>query len=137
MNEKNLDNISDFDLGEYNKDYEKYFSGKSYLSLLNDKELPIYNVTFEAGCRNNWHIHKGNGQILVCVGGSGWYQEFDKEPRRLKAGDVVYIAPDIKHWHGAVASEWFSHLAITVPSGNNGNEWCEEVSDEYYSKLPN
>lgn len=135
MERKELENVSDFTLGEENVAFAPYFMGKSYLSLLNDKEVGIYNVTFEPGCRNNWHIHHGCGQILICVGGRGWYQEYGKETRLLKSGDVVYIAPEIKHWHGAVNDEAFAHLSLSVPTEGSSNEWCEPVTDEEYSKL--
>lgn len=135
MDRKELENLSAFDLGEDNDAFAKYFSGKSYLSMLNDKEVSIYNVTFEPSCRNNWHIHIGSAQILVCVGGEGWYQEEGEYARFLKAGDVVYIKPEIKHWHGATKDSAFSHLAISVISKNNSSKWCEEVSNEYYNKL--
>ncbi|QHI73707.1 cupin domain-containing protein [Aminipila terrae] len=130
-----LENISDFALGDENIAFAPYFIGKSYISLLNDNEIRIHNVTFEPGCRNNWHIHHGSGQILICVGGHGWYQETGKEARLLKSGDVVYIAPEIKHWHGAVKNEAFSHLALSVPIGSSSNEWCEAVTHEEYGKL--
>lgn len=135
MERKELENVSDFLLGEENVTYAPYFIGKSYLSLLNNKEVNICNVTFEAGCRNNWHIHHGGGQILICVGGHGWYQEIGKEPQFLKSGDVIYIAPEIKHWHGAVADEAFAHLSLSVPVEGASNEWCEPVTDEEYKKL--
>ena len=109
--------------------------GKSYLKMLTTEGVPIGNVTFEPGCRNNWHIHHGSGQILICVGGHGWYQEMGKEPRLLKSGDVVYIAPEVKHWHGAVADEAFAHLALAVPKEGASSEWCEPVTDEEYKKL--
>lgn len=89
MERKELENVSDFALGEENVAFAAYFIGKSYLSPLNDKEVFIHNVTFEPGCRNNWHIHHGGGQILICVGGHGWYQEYGKDARLLKSGDVV------------------------------------------------
>ncbi|AJA47658.1 hypothetical protein CPAST_c15830 [Clostridium pasteurianum DSM 525 = ATCC 6013] len=135
MDRKELEKVSDFSLGEENTAYAPYFIGKSYLSLLNNKEVTICNVTFEPGCRNNWHIHHGGGQILICVGGHGWYQEMGKQSQLLKSGDVVYIAPEIKHWHGAVADEAFSHLALSVPVEGNSSEWCEPVTDEEYEKL--
>ena len=100
--------------------------------------MSIANVTFEPGCRNNWHIHhstKGGGQILICVDGEGWYQEKGKEAQSLKPGDVVVIPANVKHWHGAKNDSWFSHLALEVPGENTSNEWCEQVTDEEYSKL--
>ncbi|MCR3757478.1 cupin domain-containing protein [Clostridium felsineum] len=135
MDKKELEKVSDFSLGEENTAYAQYFIGKSYLSTLNKEEAFIANVTFEPGCRNNWHIHHVGGQILICVGGHGWYQEFGKEAQFLKSGDVVYIAPEIKHWHGAVADEAFAHLALSVPVEGASNEWCEPVTDEEYNKL--
>lgn len=97
-------------------------------------QIPIFNVTFEPGCRNNWHIHnaeKGGGQILICVAGKGWYQEWGKEPRLLHPGDVVNIPAGVKHWHGATKDSWFSHLAIEVPGENKSTEWCEPVVEDY------
>lgn len=135
MERKELENVSDFPLGEENIAFAPYFIGKSYLSFLNDKEVGIYNITFEPGCRNNWHIHHGCGQILICVGGHGWYQESGKEAQSLKSGDVVYIAPEIKHWHGAVQDEAFAHLSLSVPTEGSNTEWCEPVTDEEYNKL--
>ena len=95
------------------------------------------NVTFEPRCRNNWHIHhatSGGGQILICVDGEGWYQEEWKEARRLRTGDIVTIPANVKHWHGATANSWFSHI-VEVPGENTSNEWCEKVTDEEYDKL--
>lgn len=130
-----LDKVSDFPLGEENVAFAPYFIGKSYLSMLNKDEVGIFNVTFEPGCRNNWHIHHGCGQILICVGGHGWYQEKGKKPQKLKSGDVVYIAPEIKHWHGATVTDAFAHLSLSVPTEGSSNEWCEPVTDEEYGKL--
>lgn len=135
MKIKELEKVSDFTLGEENIAFAPYFIGKSYLSPLNDKEVSIFNVTFEPGCRNNWHIHHGSGQILICVGGHGWYQEFGELARKLKSGDVVYIAPEIKHWHGAVSDESFAHLSLSIPTKDASNEWLETVTDEEYNKI--
>ena len=110
--------------------------GQSYLAPVVTEGIPISNVTFEPGCRNNWHIHKatkGGGQILVCVGGRGYYQEWGKEPVELLPGDAVYISAGVKHWHGAAPDSWFSHLAIEAPGENKSNEWLEPVSEEEYS----
>lgn len=130
----------DFGLGEPNDAFAEYFIGQSYLNPLvgPDANLFLANVTFEPGCRNNWHIHhstNGGGQILICVDGEGWYQEEGKPAQSLKPGDVVEIPPNVKHWHGAKSDSWFSHIAIEVPGENTSNEWLEEVSDEEYSKL--
>ena len=131
-------NLSVFPVGEPNDAYAQYFSGKSYLHFLSDKQVTIFNVTFEPKCRNNWHIHhakKGGGQILVCVAGRGWYQEWGKTAKEMKPGDVVNIPEGVKHWHGAAKDSWFQHLAIEVPGEGIVNEWCEPVSDEEYDKL--
>ena len=129
-----------FGQGEPNTAYAKYFVGQSYLRPLTDPKQTVFvaNVTFEPGCRNNWHIHhadQGGGQLLLCVDGEGWYQEEGKPARSLKPGDVVTIPANVKHWHGAKADSWFSHLAVEVPGQNCSNEWCEAVSDEEYGKL--
>lgn len=129
---------NNFGKGEYNKDYEAYFTGKSFLNVLNKEGLFLANVTFEPGCRNNWHIHhatKGGGQILICTSGEGWYQEYGKEAVSLSEGSVVYIAPNIKHWHGAKKDSWFSHIALEIPGEDTKNEWLEVVSDNEYNKL--
>lgn len=126
-----------FDKGEKNP-YGKYFSGQSYLNMLVDSNLPIGNVTFEPGCRNNWHIHHADskgGQILLCTYGRGWYQEWGKPARELKEGSVVVIPAGIKHWHGAASDSWFVHVAVEVPGENAHTEWLEPVSDADYEKL--
>ena len=100
--------------------------------------LNIANVTFEPGCRNNWHIHHaktGGGQILICTAGSGWYQEERKEAVSLEPGTVIVIPPEVKHWHGAKADSWFSHIAVEVPGTETSNEWLEPVDDGAFSKL--
>ena len=129
-----------FGLGKPNEAYAKYFIGNSYLNPLSKPEDPMHlsNVTFEPGCRNNWHVHhasKGGGQMLICVDGYGWYQEEGKPAQSLKPGDVVYIAEGVKHWHGAQKDSWFSHIAFEVPGENCSNEWLEPVTDEEYAKL--
>jgi len=127
-----------FPIGAPNDGFAQYFIGQSYLAPLSTEQVKIFNVTFEPGCRNNWHIHeatKGGGQILVCVAGRGYYQEWGKKPQELHPGDVVNIAPGVKHWHGAAPDSWFSHLAVDVPGENSHSQWCEPVTDEIYSKL--
>ena len=129
-----------FGQGEPNTAFAKYFIGQSYLKpLTNPKETVfIANVTFESGCRNNWHIHhakSGGGQILLCVDGEGWYQEEGKPAQSLHPGDVVVIPPEVKHWHGAKANSWFSHLAIECPGEETSNEWLEAVTEEQYVAL--
>ena len=131
-------NLSVFPVGQPNDAYAQYFSGKSYLHFLSDKQVTMFNVTFEPKCRNNWHIHhatKGGGQILVCVAGRGWYQEWGKPAIEMRPGDVVNIPEGVKHWHGAAKDSWFQHLAIEVPGEGIVNEWCEPISDGEYAKL--
>lgn len=129
-----------FPIGEPNNAYAKYFIGQSYLAFLSKEQMNIANVTFEPRCRNNWHIHhatSGGGQILICIAGEGWYQEWGKPAQRLKPGDIVNIPTGIKHWHGASTNSWFAHLAVEVNGENTSNEWLEPVSDEEYDKLEN
>nr|WP_155393378.1 cupin domain-containing protein [Vibrio fluvialis] len=124
-----------FDFGEENVAYADYFTGTSYLALLNMPGLIVANVTFEPGCRNFWHIHHKGGQILLVTGGRGWYQEAGQPARELSPGDVVHIAPGTKHWHGAAKDSWFAHVAVEIPAEGSSNEWCEPVSDEEYNAL--
>ena len=127
-----------FPQGGENTAYAQYFVGTSYLSILSKEQVFIGNVTFEPGCRNNWHIHRstrGGGQILLVTAGRGWYQEWGKPAQELHPGDVVNIPANVKHWHGAAKDSWFAHLAVEVPGEDTANEWLEAVSDEDYSKL--
>ena len=127
-----------FPIGEANNAYAKYFVGQSYLAPVSTEQVKIYNVTFEPKCRNNWHIHRaksGGGQMLIAVGGRGYYQEWGKEPVEMKPGDVINIPANVKHWHGAAPDSWFSHLAVEIDGTETSNEWLEAVSDEYYNKL--
>lgn len=127
-----------FPIGDKNDAFAKYFVGQSYLAPISTERVGVYNVTFEPSCRNNWHIHKadkGGGQILVCVAGRGYYQEWGKDAIEMKPGDCINIAPGVKHWHGAAPNSWFSHLAIEVPGENTSNEWLEAVSNEEYGRL--
>ena len=140
MNNKEFEAQNCFGKGEENTAYAKYFIGKSYLNPLTSAGVkPFFaNVTFEPGCRNNWHIHRassGGGQLLLCVAGSGWYQEWGKPARRLNPGDVVEIPANVKHWHGAKKDSWFSHIAVELVGENTSNEWLEAVSDEEYAAL--
>ena len=126
-----------FPIGNPNDGYAQYFKGKSYLAPISNDQVKIYNVTFEPVCRNNWHVHRasaGGGQILLCVAGRGYFQEWGKAVVEMKPGDCINVPMDVKHWHGAAQDSWFSHLAIEVPGVELSNEWMEEVSDEYYSK---
>lgn len=128
-------NMGVFKRGAENTAYAKYFTGKSYLEPLSKDGVSASNVVFEPGCRNNWHIHHKGGQILLVTGGNGWYQEWGKPARKLKAGDVVNIPAGVKHWHGAANDSFFAHIAIAVPAEGASNEWLEPVSDAEYSKL--
>lgn len=121
-----------FPIGAPNDAYAQYFSGQSYLTPISSSQVSIANVTFEPGCRNNWHIHhadQGGGQILIGVAGRGFYQEWGKEPVEILPGDVINIPTGVKHWHGAAPDSWFSHLAVEVPGVNTSNEWLEPVKD--------
>ncbi|MDE6787938.1 MAG: carboxymuconolactone decarboxylase family protein [Ruminococcus sp.] len=127
-----------FPVGEPNDAFAQYFVGQSYLAPVSTEQIPIFNVTFEPACRNNWHIHRaksGGGQMLICVGGRGYYQEWGKDAIELLSGDVVNIPANVKHWHGAAPDSWFSHLAVEINGEDTGNEWLEAVSDEDYEKL--
>lgn len=124
-----------FPKGEENLAYQHFFIGKSYLApLVENLDCPVANVTFEPGCRNNWHVHPG-GQILLCISGRGWYQEWGKPAQELLPGHVVDIPVGVKHWHGAAKDSWFEHIAIGVRPDKGAPEWLEPVSDEDYSKL--
>jgi quercetin dioxygenase-like cupin family protein len=130
-----------FGTGNANTAYAQYFIGDSFLNPLTDPNKTavfLANVTFEPGCRNNWHIHhatKGGGQLLICTAGEGWYQEEGKEAVSLVPGTVITIPAEVKHWHGAKKDSWFSHIAVEVPGEDCSNEWCEPVTDEEYNKL--
>jgi len=127
-----------FPIGKKNDAYAKYFVGQSYLAPISTEQVTFFNVSFEPKCRNNWHIHhatKGGGQMLVAVGGRGYYQEWGKAPIEMKPGDVIHIPANVKHWHGAAPDSWFSHLAFELEGENTSNEWLEAVTDEEYGKL--
>lgn len=127
-----------FPIGAPNDAYAQYFVGQSYLSPVSTSQVGVFNVTFEPGCRNNWHIHnaaKGGGQILICVAGRGYYQEWGKDAIEMNPGDCINIPVGVKHWHGAAPDSWFSHLAIEVPGENGSNKWLEAVDAETYGKL--
>ena len=118
-----------FPIGEPNP-YGEFFEGQSYLAPVTTEQIPVFNVTFEPGCKNHWHIHhasKGGGQMLICVGGRGYYQEWGKEPVEMTPGTVVNIPANVKHWHGAADDSWFSHLAIEIAGEETSTEWCEKV----------
>ena len=133
---ENKNNPSAFPMGApLPEQFSKYFIGQAYLQPLTNKGGPTSNVTFEPGCRNNWHIHHKGGQILIVTGGKGWYQAEGKPAKALKPGDVIEIPPEVKHWHGAAADSWFSHLAVEVPAEGGSTEWCEPVTDEVYNQL--
>lgn len=141
MNKEQFDAQNFLGQGQLNTGFAQYFIGNSYLNPLVEPEktsMFLANVTFEPGCRNNWHIHhasKDEGQILICTAGSGWYQEEGKKAVDLKPGTVIVIPANVKHWHGAKKDSWFAHIAIEVPGENGSTEWCEPVSDEEYENL--
>ena len=140
LSKEEFEKLNVFGTGTANTAYAKYFIGDSFLNPLTKPEdgLFLANVTFEPGCRNNWHIHhakSGGGQILVCVAGRGYYQEEGQEAIEMKPGDCINIPAGVKHWHGAAPDSWFSHLAVEVSGEETSNEWCEPVSDEEYGKL--
>lgn len=130
-----------FGQGKPNDGFAQYFVGNSFLNPLTDfknGEFPLFNVTFEPGCHNNWHIHhadKGGGQILICTAGEGWYQEEGKPAQEVKEGTIIVIPPNVKHWHGAKKDSWFSHISVEVPGENISNEWLDAISDEEYNTL--
>ena len=130
-----------FGTGMPNEGFAQYFTGNSYLNPLTEPgktSVPLANVTFEPGCRNNWHIHhakSGGGQLLICTAGEGWYQERGKDAVSLTPGMVITIPANVAHWHGAKADSWFSHIAVEVPGEETSNEWLEPVSEEAYQKL--
>ena len=137
MNQKEFDQVNVFGTGKPNTAYAKYFVGDSYLNLLTKPgdSIAIANVTFTPGCRNNWHIHQaksGGGQILICTAGEGYYQEEGKPVVNLKPGMVITIPAGVKHWHGATATSYFSHLAFEVPGEETSTEWLEPVKSELY-----
>ena len=140
-NKDDFEKANIFGMGNPNDSFAQYFIGNSYLNPLNEfGESPVFvaNVTFEPGCRNNWHIHKasnGGGQILICIAGEGWYQEEGKDAESLVPGSVITIPANVKHWHGAKADSWFSHIAVEVPGDDASNEWLEKVDDEHYKNL--
>ena len=140
-NKEEFDKQNIFGKGEANTAFADYFIGNSFLNpLTHPGECAVFlaNVTFEPGCRNNWHIHhakSGGGQMLICTAGSGWYQEEGREPVSLEPGMVIMIQPEAKHWHGAKADSWFSHIAVEIPGADTSNEWLEAVSDEQYDSL--
>ena len=127
-----------FPIGEPNSEFAQYFIGNSYLAPISAQQVTIFNVTFEPRCRNNWHIHKatkGGGQMLIGVAGRGWYQEEGKPAVEILPGTIIHIPANVKHWHGAAADSWFSHLAIEIPGEDTSNEWFEPVTDKEYDKL--
>ncbi|MCI6327965.1 MAG: carboxymuconolactone decarboxylase family protein [Bacteroidales bacterium] len=127
-----------FPIGEPNTEYARYFKGNSYLAKISDEQVAIVNVTFEPGCRNNWHIHqatRGGGQMLIGVAGRGWYQEWGKPAQEILPGTVIHIPAGVKHWHGAADDSWFAHLAFEIEGDNASNEWLEPVSDEDYAEV--
>ncbi len=142
MEKQEFDKLNVFGLGQPNDAFAEYFSGQSYIKMLakTNNGISFANVTFEPGCRNNWHIHKsksGGGQVLICTAGYGYYGEEGKEVQKLSPGDIIVIPANVKHWHGAQPNSWFSHIAVEVPGEETENVWLEPVTDEEYNKLDN
>ncbi len=141
MDKQEFDRQNVFGLGAENSAYARYFIGNSYLNPLTEAgkcAVFLANVTFEPGCRNNWHIHhakSGGGQLLICTAGEGWYQEEGKPAVSLTPGTVITIPANVKHWHGAKKDSWFSHIAVEVPGEETANEWLEPVSADQYDGL--
>ena len=139
--EKSFTQENVFGKGAPNTAYARYFTGNSFLNPLTvPGKCPVFlaNVTFEPGCRNNWHIHhakSGGGQLLICTAGSGWYQEEGKAAVSLEPGTVITIPAGVKHWHGAKKDCWFSHIAAEVPGEETSTEWCDPVTDAEYDSL--
>lgn len=132
------ENRGPFARGGANTAYARYFVGNSYLNMLSTEGVIIGNVTFEPGCRNNWHIHRattGGGQMLIGVAGRGWYQEEGKPAVEILPGTVIHIPANVKHWHGAAADSWFAHLAFELPGENASTEWLDPVTDGEYDEL--
>ena len=126
---------SSWPIGEPNTAYAQYFIGNSYLAVL-DPASGLCNVSFEPGCRNNWHVHHGAVQMLICVSGRGWYQEWGKPAVELKPGVTIAVPEGVKHWHGATKDSWMQHLTYHANAKpGNSNEWLEPVSDEQYNTL--
>lgn len=133
------EDLGPFPMGTSKEEYKPYFVGNNFMERLTDDDVGIVNVTFEPGCRNNWHIHRsksGGGQYLLCTAGKGWVQEEGKPARLISAGNVIKINPGVKHWHGATKDNWLVHLAVAIPGEDCFTEWLEPVSDEEYQKLP-
>lgn len=141
MNEEVFNNSNIFGKGQANTGFAQYFTGDSFLNPLTmpgQGSVFLANVTFEPGCRTNWHIHQATsngGQILICAAGEGWYQEEGKKAVSLVPGKVVVIPAGVKHWHGAKADSWFSHISVSVPGEESSNEWLNPVTDEEYAQL--
>lgn len=133
MSEKMNNNPSVFPMGEALP--AGSFTGGGYLNKMTDRMGPVFNVTFEPGSHNGWHIHHKGGQVLLVTGGRGWYQEWGKEAQELHPGDVVDIPPEIKHWHGAAKDSWFSHLAVLEMVPDASTENAGDVSEQDYNNL--
>ena len=140
QDQQQFDAVNVFGMGAPNTGFAQYFIGDSYLNPLTDPRcgLALFNVTFEPGCRNNWHIHharSGGGQLLICTAGEGWYQEWGKSAVPLVPGSIITIPAGVKHWHGARKDSWFAHIAMDIPGEEPSNQWLEPVRDEEYNQL--
>ena len=125
-----------YPIGEPNTGYAKYFIGLNYLAPMEADKGGVVNLTFEPRCHNNWHIHHKAVQVLICVAGRGWYQEWGKEAVEMKPGTVIAIPEGVKHWHGAARDGWMQHLTYnTHVEDSSSNEWLEPVGDDVYDTL--
>lgn len=132
------EDLGPFAMGESKPEYKPHFTGANFMNRLTQDGVGIVNVTFEPGCRNNWHIHRaesGGGQYLLCTAGKGWFQEEGKPAKKIARGDVIHIAPGVKHWHGAAKDSWLVHLAVAIPGEGCFTEWLEPVTDAEYQNL--
>ena len=127
---------TDYPIGNPNDAYAKYFIGQSYTAPMDAEHGGPVNVTFEPACRNNWHVHHDAVQVLICVAGRGWYQEWGKEPVEMIPGTIIAIPKETKHWHGAARDSWFQHLTYHTQVGEKAsNEWLEPVTDKEYNAI--
>jgi len=119
---------------------KSWFTGKAYLTPLvakdKNNEFSAGSVTFEAGARTNWHTHP-KGQVLLVIEGNGFYQERGKTAQLIQKGDVVNIAENVEHWHGASAQSKMLHIAITNYKGEEQVTWLQPVSENEYNAVNN
>lgn len=121
------------------KGSHEFFTGDVRVDpLFSPKETASFSgayVTFEPRARSAWHIHP-TGQHLIVTTGIGWTQEWGKPKQTIKAGDVIWCPPLVKHWHGATTTTSMTHIALTGVKEGKSVEWLEHVSDEEYLREP-